>query len=229
MCAKRTPVRAVRELPAQPNLEHLKNEAKQRLKALRAGNPSVKLAEAQLTLARDYGFASWRQLKAHVEKASADRPHRANVFHAAMAGDVETVRSALACRLRPAADGRRRPDPASDRQGVRTRGDRTARAPGRGARRQSASPARRGREHARRRGERPRRQAARIARCASRPDRRAWRQLPAADGPAQGCLAKPARLRRAPARARRQTCAFATPATMPRRCISRRKPPTSPS
>ena len=101
MCAKRTPVRDVRELPAQPNLEHLKNEAKQCLKALLAGNPSVKLAEAQLTLARDYGFASWRQLKAHVEKASVDRPHRANVFHAAVAGDVEAVRSALAAGFDP--------------------------------------------------------------------------------------------------------------------------------
>jgi ankyrin repeat protein len=95
MCAKRTPARAVRALPAQPNLEHLKNEAKQRLKALRGGNPATKLAEAQLVVARDYGFASWRQLKAHVETASADRPLREKVFAAAQAGDVETVRSAL--------------------------------------------------------------------------------------------------------------------------------------
>jgi ankyrin repeat protein len=93
MGANPTPAR--HELPAQPNLEHLKNEAKQRLKVLRAGNPATKLASAQLAVARSYGFASWRQLKAHVERASADRPLRAKVFAAAQAGDIETVRSAL--------------------------------------------------------------------------------------------------------------------------------------
>jgi hypothetical protein len=49
-------------LPAQPNLQHLKNEAKQRLKALRSQDPGAKLAEAQLAVARDYGFTSWRML-----------------------------------------------------------------------------------------------------------------------------------------------------------------------
>ncbi|WP_119270210.1 ankyrin repeat domain-containing protein [Taklimakanibacter deserti] len=59
-------------LPAQPDLDWLKKTAKQRLKALRAGNPDAKLHEAQLALARDYGFASWRALKAHVDKVSID-------------------------------------------------------------------------------------------------------------------------------------------------------------
>jgi ankyrin repeat protein len=93
--------RAVRELPAQPNLEHLKNEAKQRLKALRAADPAVKLAAAQLALARDYGFASWRQLKAHVDRASIDRPLRDKVFAAAAAGDIDTVRSAFEAGFDP--------------------------------------------------------------------------------------------------------------------------------
>jgi ankyrin repeat protein len=88
-------VRAIRTLPAQPNLEHLKSEAKQRLKALRADDPAAKLAMAQLALARDYGFASWRKLKSFVDKASADRPMRDKVFAAALAGDIETVQTAL--------------------------------------------------------------------------------------------------------------------------------------
>ncbi len=95
MGANPTAARPVRELPAQPNLEHLKNEAKQRLKALRAGDPATKLAAAQLAVARSYGFASWRQLKAHVERAGIERPLRAKVFAAARAGDIETVRGAL--------------------------------------------------------------------------------------------------------------------------------------
>ena len=49
-----------------------------------------------LLVARDYGFASWRQLKAHVERESADRPLREKVFAAAQSGDIDTVREALA-------------------------------------------------------------------------------------------------------------------------------------
>jgi ankyrin repeat protein len=79
-----------RTLPAVPNLEHLKNEAKQRRKALRAQNPQARLADAQLAVARDYGFASWRQLKAHV-----DETVRKRVFAAARAGDIDSVRRAL--------------------------------------------------------------------------------------------------------------------------------------
>jgi hypothetical protein len=82
--------RPVRALPAQPSLEHLKNEAKQRLKALRAQEPRAQLTEAQLAVARDYGFASWRALKAHVDEITRKR-----VFAAARAGDVQAVRRAF--------------------------------------------------------------------------------------------------------------------------------------
>jgi hypothetical protein len=54
-------------LPTQPSLEHLRKEAKQRLAKLRAGGASVQLTDAQLVLAREYGFSSWRALKAAVE------------------------------------------------------------------------------------------------------------------------------------------------------------------
>ncbi|HEY1983788.1 MAG TPA: ankyrin repeat domain-containing protein [Terracidiphilus sp.] len=53
----------VRPLPDRPNLRHLKDQAKE---LLRAGN-SASLAEAQLRIARLYGFASWPKLKKHVE------------------------------------------------------------------------------------------------------------------------------------------------------------------
>jgi ankyrin repeat protein len=55
-------------LPARPNLEWLRKTAKQTLKELRARDASVRLADAQLAIARDYGFDSWRQLKRHVEE-----------------------------------------------------------------------------------------------------------------------------------------------------------------
>jgi hypothetical protein len=56
-----------RELPRQPNLEYLRKEAKELLDQLQQRNPSAQLADAQHALARDYGFASWPQLKTHVE------------------------------------------------------------------------------------------------------------------------------------------------------------------
>jgi pimeloyl-ACP methyl ester carboxylesterase len=56
------------KLPAEPNLEHLKKAAKQRLKAMRAAEPSSKLTDAQFQIAREYGFASWRAMKAEVDR-----------------------------------------------------------------------------------------------------------------------------------------------------------------
>jgi ankyrin repeat protein len=52
-----------RELPEKPNLEYLKKQAKELLRA----NGQGKLADAQHTLAKEYGFATWAKLKSHVE------------------------------------------------------------------------------------------------------------------------------------------------------------------
>jgi ankyrin repeat protein len=52
-----------RPLPAQPNLRHLKDQARDLLKAGKAES----LAAAQFQIARLYGFTSWPKLKAHVE------------------------------------------------------------------------------------------------------------------------------------------------------------------
>src|SRR6266852_2160375 len=52
-----------RPLPDRPNLRHLKDQAKDLLKA--GGADSI--AGAQFKIARLYGFASWPKLKAHVD------------------------------------------------------------------------------------------------------------------------------------------------------------------
>lgn len=52
-----------RELPANPDLRHLKDQAKDLIKAGQAES----LARAQFQIARQYGFTSWPKLKAHIE------------------------------------------------------------------------------------------------------------------------------------------------------------------
>jgi hypothetical protein len=52
-----------RNLPENPDLRHLKDQAKDLLKAGHAES----LARARFQIARQYGFASWPKLKAHVE------------------------------------------------------------------------------------------------------------------------------------------------------------------
>jgi hypothetical protein len=88
----------VRHLPSNPNLDHLKSQAKDLLKEHTAHtrgvaqrirefhprfgratdveifNSQLRLSDAQLAIAREYGFGSWARLKAHVEKpALSDR------------------------------------------------------------------------------------------------------------------------------------------------------------
>jgi hypothetical protein len=82
----------VRRLPSNPNLDHLKYQAKDLLKEHTARTPGVaqrirefhprfgratdaeifdahlSLSDAQLAIAREYGFPSWARLKAHIEK-----------------------------------------------------------------------------------------------------------------------------------------------------------------
>src|SRR2546426_12023926 len=54
---------APRPLPGRPNLRHLKDQAKDLLKAGHAKS----LTGAQFKIARLYGFASWPKLKAHLD------------------------------------------------------------------------------------------------------------------------------------------------------------------
>ena len=64
-------------LPARPDVEFLKKLAKKRLRSMRAQARDAKLADAQLALARQNGFASWRKLKAHVEAIVRDATAKA--------------------------------------------------------------------------------------------------------------------------------------------------------
>jgi len=94
-----------KNLPDSANLEHLKGQAKSLLRSLRAHEPEAlvrvaglpfqepfRLANAQLAVAREYGFDSWSKLKKHVE----GYPDRRTAFFAAIrAGDRDAVRSLL--------------------------------------------------------------------------------------------------------------------------------------
>jgi len=71
-----------RPLPERPNLEHLKKEAKQRLKVMRLDDSDATLAAAQLATAREYGFASWRRLVAYVKAGNQPRQLRGNPMQA---------------------------------------------------------------------------------------------------------------------------------------------------
>lgn len=58
-------------LPAQPSLEHLRKEAKARRSQMRAQGVDVPLSNVQLLVARQYGFSSWRALRAALETGPA--------------------------------------------------------------------------------------------------------------------------------------------------------------
>ena len=53
-------------LPAHPDLEHLRKQAKALLRDLRTRDAEAKLADALHLVARQYGFPNWPKLKAHV-------------------------------------------------------------------------------------------------------------------------------------------------------------------
>lgn len=53
---------ADRQFPVRPDLDQLKHQAKDLLRAIRRGDPSAKLADAQFALARSYGLPSWPRL-----------------------------------------------------------------------------------------------------------------------------------------------------------------------
>jgi ankyrin repeat protein len=116
-------------LPLRANLDWLKKLSKERLDRLRVTSPGAKLSEAQLQVARDYGFSSWRKLKARLEEVRAeldakvppdvrrraalevvapDDPDLTRLLAAVAARDAETVTALLA--RRPALTGARGPD-----------------------------------------------------------------------------------------------------------------------
>jgi ankyrin repeat protein len=97
-----------RQLPARPNLDHLKKQARVLLRERLASDPSAtalfasanitannpKIADALHVVAREYGFDTWPALKLHVEMASEDA---VEVLIAAIkANDASLVRKAFA-------------------------------------------------------------------------------------------------------------------------------------
>jgi len=121
----------VRRLPSNPNLDHLKYQAKDLLKErtarasgvaqrIREFHPRFRratdaeifdaplsLSDAQLTIAREYGFPSWARLKRHIETPTLsdrlDLPHQQRIENATFrravelldAGDVAGLRAQL--------------------------------------------------------------------------------------------------------------------------------------
>lgn len=100
------PPLALQKLPPRPDLEQLKRQAKELHHAYEAGDDDaltrvklffhvrtdepLTLSQAQLVLARSYGFDSWPKLKAHVDGVTFHR-----LRDAVKAGDVRAVRDLL--------------------------------------------------------------------------------------------------------------------------------------
>ncbi|MBP1875396.1 ankyrin repeat protein [Ensifer adhaerens] len=77
-----------RDLPANATLESIRKQAKAFLKALKAGDAAARqrtlpyftepatigLQDAQLVLAREFGFSSWTRLKTHLERSQQGKP-----------------------------------------------------------------------------------------------------------------------------------------------------------
>ena len=78
-------------LPVGPSLEWLRKEAKTRLAKLRQNNPGAKLADAQFELAKEYGFASWRALKANIDTLTVE----GQLIESARTGNVERLKALL--------------------------------------------------------------------------------------------------------------------------------------
>jgi ankyrin repeat protein len=99
-----------RTLPARPDLDQQKKLAKDLLRSFRANSPdaiarvraelpdkgAIALADAQFVLAREYGFASWRELKERIELLAAERLPPIERFKKALRDDdVKALRRVL--------------------------------------------------------------------------------------------------------------------------------------
>jgi hypothetical protein len=118
----------VRRLPSNPNLDHLRYQAKDLLKEHGAHTPGVaqrirefhprfsratdaeifaaefKLSDAQLTIAREAGFPSWPRLKTHIERPTLadqlDLPHHQRIEDAPFRRAVELLDAGDVAALR---------------------------------------------------------------------------------------------------------------------------------
>ncbi|HWN50808.1 MAG TPA: hypothetical protein VNO18_13490 [Xanthobacteraceae bacterium] len=82
-------------LAARASIAWLRKTAKQQLREWRTQGRDAKLADAQLAVARRYGFPSWRALKAQIGPAIDDR-EVATFLRSVGDGHIEDVRTLLA-------------------------------------------------------------------------------------------------------------------------------------
>jgi hypothetical protein len=100
------------ELPDRPDLDQLRRQARELLRAAESGEPSavgrlravsdrVTLSAAQLAVAREYGYRSWAALKAAVERCPAGQPF----FMTLVSADSGAGRAAAGASVRDARTG----------------------------------------------------------------------------------------------------------------------------
>jgi hypothetical protein len=83
------------------NLEQLRKQAKELVRARKAAGRPAKLADAQLELARQHGFASWPRLKAYVERLDAEQPFHTDIeYYEGRAHGIATVNGVTTAEAR---------------------------------------------------------------------------------------------------------------------------------
>src|SRR5437899_12992953 len=109
-----------KSLPSQPNFEQLKNHAKDLLKSQKAGDSAAihrirehhpkwaggsssrtaaqkfLLSDAQLVIAREYGFRSWAKLKDSIQRVTQPRVPFEELADAVGSNDIAQAREILA-------------------------------------------------------------------------------------------------------------------------------------
>jgi ankyrin repeat protein len=83
------------------NLEQLRKQAKELVRARRASGEQLKLADAQHELAREHGFASWAKLKDYVERLGVEQPFRTDLeYYEGRADGIATTAGITAAQAR---------------------------------------------------------------------------------------------------------------------------------
>jgi hypothetical protein len=102
---------ATRDLPARPNLEQYRKQAKELLKRWKASDPQTarRLADAQRAIAREHGFDTWKTFTGEISRRTGVADKAAiwkSAEDALVAGDDVTLARLLQRRLHDAGPGR---------------------------------------------------------------------------------------------------------------------------
>lgn len=99
----------MKTLPDNPHLDHLRQQAKDLLAGLRDTAPATTLAQAQAALAEQYGFRTWTDLKAEVDRmrGTADAADPALAAAVAERYGLGAVTEPMRSLARPDEMGRR--------------------------------------------------------------------------------------------------------------------------